>query len=221
MRKISEQLHIFNIKLQSNCIIFIIKLWCAFYSPGHPVKKCWAKIVFLSEHSMYWLFFIHFYFAGPYPGTRWSCSKWLHKTEFWEERTWCWKTMLATLQKHNTWKRARTQERDVDTERKAIIAIISCHALRHGTFQKTSTKCLNIAFSLLFTFQASCLLLTLVGMSTSDCCPRRLHYTLEPLRIYLWLLITPLFSKQLTTFCTCKFRTPMNQEDLFAHLSPK
>jgi hypothetical protein len=37
---------------------------CAFYTPPHTVQLCWAKTVFLSQTSTFWVFFIEFYCVG-------------------------------------------------------------------------------------------------------------------------------------------------------------
>jgi hypothetical protein len=51
-----------------------VRFCCAFYLPQHPVQKCWAKTVVLSQTSMFWLFFIQFSFAGPHTEHQWSYS---------------------------------------------------------------------------------------------------------------------------------------------------
>jgi hypothetical protein len=45
------------IKLFSQSIAGV-RLWCAFYQPLHPVQKCWAKTILLSQAGMFWLFFL-------------------------------------------------------------------------------------------------------------------------------------------------------------------
>jgi hypothetical protein len=35
-----------------------VRLCCAFRQLQHPVQKCWAKTVLLSQTGMFWLFFI-------------------------------------------------------------------------------------------------------------------------------------------------------------------
>ncbi len=49
-----------------------VRFCCAFYQPQHPVQKCWAKTIVLSQTSMFWLFFIQFSFAGPHTEHQWS-----------------------------------------------------------------------------------------------------------------------------------------------------
>jgi hypothetical protein len=52
-----------------------VRLCCAFYQPLHPVQKCWAKTILLSQTCMFCLFFIQFVFAGSHTEHQWSCSQ--------------------------------------------------------------------------------------------------------------------------------------------------
>jgi hypothetical protein len=53
-----------SIKLYSQSTAGVM-LCYAFYQPQHPVEKCLAKTILLSQTGMFALFFIQFSFAGP------------------------------------------------------------------------------------------------------------------------------------------------------------
>jgi hypothetical protein len=55
-----------NIKQQLEHIYYTLFYRCtAICQPPQPVQLCWAKTTFLSQISIFWIFFIQFYWARP------------------------------------------------------------------------------------------------------------------------------------------------------------
>jgi hypothetical protein len=56
-----------NIKQQLEHIYYTLFCRCtAICQPPQPVQLCWAKTIFVSQISIFWIFFIQFYFAGSH-----------------------------------------------------------------------------------------------------------------------------------------------------------